>query len=202
MIVYVETNFVLELALLQPEHEECETLLDLSKEHSGMVLALPAFCIGETYEAWGRKFKQRTRLRDDLTREINQLSRSTPYRDQAKSLRELANRLLFETGEEERRRLDRTLGLILSSTHIIPLKADTIRNALQLQRTRSLAPQDAIVYASVLDHLTNRPVGPCCFVTKNSKDFLNPDIEEDLDGHDCKLLTSFENGLNYARGYS
>ena len=76
MIVYVETNFLLELALLQPEHEECETLLDLAKEHPGVELALPAFCIGEAYEAWGRKLRQRSKLQNDLTREINQLSRS------------------------------------------------------------------------------------------------------------------------------
>jgi len=76
VIAYVETNFLLELALLQPEHEECETLLDLAKEHPGVELALPAFCIGEAYEAWGRKLRQRSKLQNDLTREINQLSRS------------------------------------------------------------------------------------------------------------------------------
>ncbi len=198
MIVYVETNFVLELALLQPEHEECETLLDLAKEHSYVELALPAFSIGEAYEAWERKLRQRNRLQDDLKREIEQLSRSKPYEEQAESFRELTNRLLFESGEQEKRRLDRTLKLVLSTAQIVPLNADTIREALELQRTRSLGPQDAMVYASVLDHLaTSGSSG--CFITKNSKDFLNPDIEEDLAGYDCKLLTSFKNGLGYVR---
>lgn len=198
MIVYVETNFVLELALLQQEHEECQTLLDLAKEYPRMELALPAFSIGEAYEAWGRKLRQRNRLQDDLNREIEQLSRSKPYEEPAESFRELATRLLFERGEQEKRRLDRTLNLVLSIAQIVPLNADTIRKALELQRTRSLEPQDAMVYASVLDHLAASG-SPGCFITKNSKDFLNPDIEEDLVGYDCKLLTSFRNGLGYVR---
>lgn len=164
-----------------------------------MELALPAFSIGEAYEAWGRKFRQRSRLQEDLKREIDQLSRSRPYREQSKSFREMTSRLLFESGEEEKRRLDRTLNLILGSARIIPMDITTISKSLELQKTRSLEPQDAIVYASVLGHLTRRPRGPGCFITKNSKDFLNPDIEEDLAGYDCKLLTNFENGLGYVR---
>lgn len=159
MIVYVETNFLLELALLQQEHEECEALLDLAKEHPHMEPALPVFSIGEAYEAWGRKLRQRNSLQDDLKREIEQLSRPKPYEEQAESFRELTNRLLFESGEQEKRRLDRTLNLVLSTAEIIPLNADTIRKALELQRTRSLEPQDAMVYASVLDHLGAGPPG-------------------------------------------
>jgi hypothetical protein len=46
MIVYAESNLVLELAFQQEEHESCLALLDLawSKE---IVLVLPAFSIGE-----------------------------------------------------------------------------------------------------------------------------------------------------------
>lgn len=56
MIVYVESNFVLELAFLQEEHESCEELLSLSK--SGDIhLVLPTFSIGEPYETWVRRSK-------------------------------------------------------------------------------------------------------------------------------------------------
>jgi hypothetical protein len=86
VIVYVETNFVLELALLQQEHEECETLLDLAKEHSYMELALPAFSIGEAYEAWGRKLRQRNKLQDDLKREIDNSLDQSPTKSRRRAL--------------------------------------------------------------------------------------------------------------------
>ena len=49
MIVYVESNFVLELAFLQEEYESCLELLHLA-ESQAMHLVLPAFSVGEPYE--------------------------------------------------------------------------------------------------------------------------------------------------------
>ena len=51
MIVYLESNFVLELAFLQAEHEECSAILRLA-ETGEIRLVLPAFSIGEPYETW------------------------------------------------------------------------------------------------------------------------------------------------------
>ena len=65
MIVYVESNFVLELAFLQEEHESCLELLSLS-EPGDICLVLPAFSIGEPYEAWVRRSKQRRGLYEQL----------------------------------------------------------------------------------------------------------------------------------------
>lgn len=36
-----------------------------------------------------------------------------------------------------------------------------------------------------------------CFVTKNSRDFANPDVYADLKAYKCKLLTGFGDGLRY-----
>src|SRR5205823_4346300 len=49
-------------------------------------------------------------------------------------------------------------------------------------------PPDAIVLASVLQHLGSASPGPKCFVTSNSRDFASPEIEEMLLSHQCKLL--------------
>ena len=199
MIVCVETNFILELAFLQEEHEECEALLALPETHPNLELALPAYCIGETYEAWGRKYSQRKDAQKLLDREIGQLLRSKPYREQSTKFRELTN-LLFRSGEEERRRLDQTLKTVLDIAWIIPTEERAISEALFLQKSRSLEPQDSIVYSSVLLHLRQKPYASLgCFITKNSKDFLNPDIEDDLAELDCKLLTNFKDGLGYIR---
>lgn len=197
MIVYVESNFVLELAYLQEQYEHCLALLRLA-ETKDIDLVLPAFSIGEPYEAWVRRSKHRRELRDQLEKTIRELSRSRPYQEATDEFQELT-KVLLTSGEEEKRRLDDILERILQIVEVIPLGLSTIRAATTFQKRHSLSPQDAIVYASVLEHLASAPVSPRCFITRNSKDFLNPDIEGELATCDCRLLTQFDNGLGYVR---
>jgi len=56
MNVYVETNFVLELALLQEQQESCQQLLNLA-EADRINLILPAFSFTEPYETLIRREK-------------------------------------------------------------------------------------------------------------------------------------------------
>ena len=152
MIVYVESNFVLELAFLQEEHESCEELLSLS-ESGDILLVLPAFSIGEPYEAWVRRSKQRQELHERLSATIRELSRSRPYQESSQEFQELTN-LLLNSVEEEKNRLDETLERILQTVKVIPIDLNTIREAIKFQESRDLEPQDSIVYASIIEHLT------------------------------------------------
>lgn len=197
MIVYVESNFVLELAFLQEGYRDCDALLKLA-ELRRISLALPAFCVGEPYEAWVRKSKRRTTLNEELRKEIKELSRSEPYRESLEELRKLTI-LLTNSGKEEKRRLDEALDRILNAAEVIPIGLDTLREATALPSGHDFSPQDSIAYASVLRHLREAPDGPKCLVTKDERDFLTPDIEDELNTFDCKLLTTFSNGLNYVR---
>ena len=197
MIVYVESNFVLELAFLQEEHESCLELLSLP-EAGDICLALPAFSIGEPYEAWVRRSKQRRELHEQLITAIHELSRSRPYQGSSDEFQELTN-LLRRSGEEEKLRLDDTLERILQTVEVIPIGLSTIRAAITFQKSLDLSPQDSIVYASILDHLTTASEELRCFITKNSKDFANPDIENELTAHHCQLLAKFAGGLGYVR---
>lgn len=47
-----------------------------------------------------------------------------------------------------------------------------------------LAHQDSVVYASVLRHLRSVE-SPACFLNRNSKDFDDPDIEQELAAARC-----------------
>ncbi len=88
---------------------------------------------------------------------------------------------LVSSGVEEKARVDSCIRRVLAAATVIELSAAGYAEALDLQDTRALSPQDAVVYASVLQHL--RAVAePSCFVTRNFKDFLTPDIESDLHG--------------------
>ena len=197
MIVYVESNFVLELAFLQEEYESCLELLSLS-ESGDICLVLPAFSIGEPYEAWVRRSKQRRYLHEQLITAISELSRSRPYQGSSDEFRDLTD-LLLRSGKEEKHQLDDTLERILQTVEVIPIGLSIIRAAITFQESLELSPQDSIVYASILNHLTTASEKPRCFITKNSKDFANPDIENELTAYNCRLLTKFADGLGYVR---
>jgi len=148
MIVYVESNFILELAYAQEGSESCEHILALA-EAGRAIVAVPAFCLSEPYESWVRRSKQRRELSVRLSQEIGELSRSKPYAEAIKSYQDMT-RTLVQSGEEEKQRLDAVIGRIVETATIIPLDRDTTKAALRLRGERSLSPQDAIVYASVL----------------------------------------------------
>ena len=196
MIVYVESNFVLELAFLQEEHKSCEKLLSLS-ESEDIHLVLPAFSIGESYEAWGHRSKQRDGLREQLTTAINELSRSRPYHGASNRFQRLTN-LLRSSNIDELDRLNKTLERILQTVEVIPTGSSTIRKAITFQKSRDLGPQDSVIYASILEHLGTASKKSSCFITKD-KDFASPDIENELKNYNCKLLTKFANGFGYIR---
>ncbi|MDE3001190.1 MAG: hypothetical protein OXU79_19100 [Gemmatimonadota bacterium] len=197
MIVYLESNFVLELAFLQAEHDQCSALLRLA-EVGRIRMVLPAFSIGEPYETWVRRTKRRRQIHEDLTTAIRELSRSSPYEAASERFHELIG-ILIRSGEEEKRRLDETLEGILQTVEVIPVGLNVVSAAISLQEKLNLSPQDSIVYASVLDHPNAESRERCCFITRNSRDFAHPHIEHELSSRDCLLLTKFADGVGYVR---
>jgi predicted nucleic acid-binding protein len=65
MNVYVETNFILELAFMQEQYESCNRILSLC-EAGSTNLVLPAFCIAESYETLIRRANRRSQIANDL----------------------------------------------------------------------------------------------------------------------------------------
>jgi len=190
MILYAESNFILELAYLQEEHEQCERILDLASA-GHLQLIFPAFAIAEPYWAWVGRRKRRQTVHSELVKELRELGRSAPYAESVEQFTEITRALLV-SGEDDKLRLDQTIERVLQVSTLIPLETGTIRMAIDIQITTSLGPQDSIVYASLLSDLGNvvRPE-PKYFVTKNSKDFDNPDITDELSRLHCTLCTGF-----------
>ena len=195
MIVYVESNFVLELAYLQEEHGCCSELLGLA-ESDAIGLALPAFSIGEPYETLVRRSKKRKRLHSELDDELRELSRSRPYEESPEEFRELSS-LLLDSVEDEKSRLDGALERILETVEVLSIGPNA-KNAITFQKKYALSPQDSIVYSSIRHHLTTTDEEMRCFITKD-KDFADPDIQNELRSYNCKFLTNFTDGLGYIR---
>jgi hypothetical protein len=104
VIVYIESNFVLELAFLQEEYESCDTIVGLAESH-GLELVIPAFSIAEPYDVLVRRAKQRAELQLRLTREIKELARSKPYTEIVAQSKEITT-ILVQSGEEQKRQLE------------------------------------------------------------------------------------------------
>lgn len=203
MIVYVETNFVLELALEQGQHEACRELLDRAQGHPGnFELALPAFCVGEAYESWGRKLKQRDEARETAARAVEQVMRSAPYSARSKALRKMLDAVFLSVTEEQEQKLDRILGEVARAARLLPVAPAVLAQAQHSRKTRSFdRTQDALVYASVLSDLDagGAPVR-AAFVTKDRRDFhTNPDIRNDLRTRNCALMSRFSDARDFAR---
>ena len=195
MDIYVESNFVLELALLQEQHESCEKIMALC-ETGRTQLILPAYSLIEPYETTIRYAKERTKLSNELGKEIRQLSRSKPYQEQIDTMQEVTA-FLVRSQEDEKERLRQALNRLLAIAEVIPLKSAIISAALTYQTTSDLSPQDSVVYASVLDHLRISTSAHKCFLNRNSKDFDDPDIVDTLRNFGCKMFFSFDHGYDF-----
>ena len=195
--MYVETNFVLELAFMQEQHQSCDDILTLS-EARAIELVMPSFSIAEPYETLIRRSRRRNDLSERLDQELRELSRSENYAGIADRGREIRS-LLTRSNYEDQRRLDEVLTRVIDNAYTIPVGADILRSAIEFQSSLGLEPQDSIIYASVLSHLMHTSPEPKCFLNRNSRDFYTPDIMEQLTQHQCRLITRFDDGLNFIR---
>lgn len=195
MIIYVESNFVLELALLQHEHAACSAIVDLCQSGKAR-LVVPAYCLVEPFETITRRHKARRALTEQLESELKQLLRTEPYRQRETSSREILA-LLAGSADEEMLRLQAVVRDVLSLAEVIPLTPEIVETALHYQFREVLGPQDAVVYTSVFTHLSVQPSGPSCFVNRNRKDFDQPKLAGELESRGCKMLYNFEVGIGY-----
>lgn len=197
MDIYVESNFVLELALLQEQYKSCQELLDLA-ESKKIRLIVPAFSLAEPYETLIRNNKKRQKLSEDLKKELSQLRRSQPYQEQIRTFED-TTAFLVSSQQEQKQRLDAVIEKILKVCQIIPLTVEILTAAIKYQSEYNLEPQDSIVYASVLEHMSKSDERQRCFLNRNSKDFDDPDIKESLNSYNCLMLFRFDNGIGYVK---
>jgi len=104
VIVYVETNFLLELAYLQERCSSCEEILSLAKAHA-ITLVLPAFSAAEARGTSHRRASERREFHSLLDKHIREISRSEPFRGLNDQSRDVVAALVAG-GKESRERLE------------------------------------------------------------------------------------------------
>ena len=197
MIIYAETNFLLEIAYLQDGCESCREILALARQGK-LSLVVPAFSLIEARQTWDRRSSEHNALKNQLQPIIRQLSRSEPFRTVTESSREFLT-ALGASGEDTRLRLEEAIMAFSTDTTVLPFNADLAARARQEELNLGLSPSDAVVYAAVISHLENAPLGPKCFLNRDSKGFADPDMDSMLARFGCKVIASFEKGLDFIR---
>ena len=193
MNLYVETNFILEIALDQEEAESCNYLLNLCREHHARLI-IPGYCFAEPHETLKRRQKERKKLETDLKRQIKDMSRTATRRDRLSRLDEILE-VLTESTQEDSYTLNTTCFHLLQFADIIPLNAEVLNMSDGCRRRHDLSPQDSIVYASILFHL-GKYHSSTNFVIIRDKDFASQSVKEELLEYNCMLISRF----NQARG--
>ena len=191
MTVYVESNFVLEIALGQEQAQAAEAILDHA-ERREITLVLPVFSLSEPFAAIKRRSNDSQRLGNDLRALLRERGRSGPHQEDVRALRS-ASDLLESIERRELERLTATVDRLLSVATVIPVNEVTYAEALAIMGRIGLSHQDAMVYSSVLDHLkTTADHGPHLFANKNWRDFDVARILDELEALGCELVTGFD----------
>ena len=187
---------MLELALLQEQSASCEQLLDLCGSGRA-ALVIPAYSLAEPYETLIRRRNQRRQIKHDLDDELKQIARTATYADRVDRLEELTA-LLISSADEGVRRLEEVLTKVIEVAEVISLDATVLTASIRYQQTHDFSPQDAIVYATVISDLGRRPPDEQkCFLNRNSKDFDDQMVVDELQTHRCRLLPRFDSGLSF-----
>jgi hypothetical protein len=85
----------------------------------------------------------------------------------------------------------------------VGIDESVFRQALTYEKHYGLAPQDAIIYSAIVADLKgSAPVEPKCFISRNWKDFRDPEIESELAAYNCRYLEDFATGLDFVRNSS
>jgi predicted nucleic acid-binding protein len=189
VVIYSESNFVLELALGQEQAEAARYLLRTA-ENRELELAIPVFSLCEPYSAVRQKAADRRKAIGETERAARELARAPEHAGAVSELGPLLN-YVIEASKADMDGLEHTIGALLECANVLPMTKEALDASLIHQREHGLQPADALIYAIVLNDAAARVEEPKMFVTRNSRDFDLPSIRDQLDRVRCDLLFDF-----------
>lgn len=193
MRVYVESNFVLELALRQEQAAVAEEIL-VRAERRQIELAFPSISLSEPFSTITHRARTRENLSTRFNEQVRDLLRSSMHQQDAAALEPIAG-ILAQVGEREMDLLVSTVNRLLVTGIVIQIDQAIFRNAIRYRNDFDFSEQDATIYASVLSHLAqSRSAGPHLFISRD-KHFSDPKIASELGHHDCIFVPSFARGV-------
>ncbi|WNG23105.1 type II toxin-antitoxin system VapC family toxin [Cystobacter fuscus] len=195
MRIYVETNFLLEMVFEQEQRDACESILRLAEGNATVTLAIPAVCFTEPHGRLRRQKGLRDELQEMLAKEHREFARTRQFTKEKSDAWSAVTGMLVSSTQEAEQRLE-SISERLLRHQVLPLTNEVIRAGLKYREDYGLSPPDALVLASVLRDPALKQ-GPSCFMNRNTKDFDESSIKNELEKYGCKLKGSFEAGLAY-----
>lgn len=190
MIVYIETNFLLELAYLQERCDSCQEILELAE--AGLItLLVPAFSAAEARATLHRRASERREFQESLQKHLREISRSETFRGLDEQSKDIV--AAFVSGSEETKE---RLESAIQSINELPLTRDVVVRARQHEP--DLSPQDALVLASITEDAAAQ-AGPKCFISQDASAFRNPAALAVLTALECKVLYNFADAVGYIK---
>ncbi|MGI8550397.1 MAG: hypothetical protein ACR2PL_06295 [Dehalococcoidia bacterium] len=196
MNVYVESGFVLTLALQQEEHQAAEQILELARQRR-MSLRMPAFSLSEPFATVQYRANNRHRLIDELRKELRELGRTRPHVSLARDLDQYTIQMA-QVLQTQLAAMEATVLELSRHCQLLQLDATVLDRASSYKTAYNLRLPDAIILVSiVLDLERALAPGDSVFISQNVKDFENPSIQDTLQRLNCKYLADFTNAVRF-----
>lgn len=196
MNVYVESDYVLTLALQQDDYQAAQGVLQLAQRRH-ISLKIPSFSLSEPFSTVRSRANNRNRLISELRAEIRELGRTQPHQSMATELSQYVAQMsrVLQTQIDALEATVLELGRISA---LLPLDGDVLVRAASYKDEHKLRLPDAIILASIiLDLEREQPPGDAPFVSQNVSDFEAPSIQDALQRVRCKYLADFTNALRF-----
>lgn len=201
MLVYVESNFILEITLGQEEAAHAGAILEYARA-GRLTLVVPSFAFSETFTTVTKRRLERLDLGQRIDAQVTQLRRSPAHVLDQGRLRHVSA-VLAEISSRQIDRLNQTVQSILAVCERVDLNETIFAEALRYRPLYGFSStQDAVIYASVIAHARAQPLPAAkCFITRNPSDFeRDPRIRSELRALNCELKGRFAAGAGYLRG--
>ncbi|NOK36648.1 DUF4935 domain-containing protein [Corallococcus exercitus] len=199
MKVFVETNFVLEMAFEQAQARPCEDLVQLA-EAGDIELVIPAFCFIEPADTLRRRIHAHKELQGRLEDELRSRRDTASFSGAQDQAWNAVIGSLVKSTQEAGSRVKSIRARLLDCAEVVPISGDVINHAVSFQQGNiDLHFPDAVVLASVMARLTedgNSARHPSFFLNRNKIDFGTSSIKRALKERHCRLITSFDDGLS------
>jgi predicted nucleic acid-binding protein len=193
LIVYLETNFVLEIALARETEADARRILELA-EAGEVQLVIPVFSLCEPYGTVSYRARKRGSAFAEVGRQLQDLGRGEANRELVEVMRPRVADIV-EIDVRERTVLEEVIGRVLRCATVLPFSTEEFDVAAEAQATHGLDPADALIYAAVLvDARRREGTERKTFITRNSNDFDRASIREELDAAGCTVGFVFEIG--------
>lgn len=174
--VYVETNFILRLALSQEQSNECERIVGAA-EANKLMLALPILALFESLYKLRGKRQNRAEQSSYLLRMLDDLRRSdVELHQEVASYLQQAHLRIGELDDHEREELAATIDRLRQCAHILPVSPSLFHEAYEHER-RALQSADALMLTAILTHARDTQ-GERFFLTSDSDFSSSPAVRQ------------------------